>query len=110
MNNTFVEWASIQAIRRAKPSMLVAAFGIRNKVKPFSGMLIFTDQDEATAIPTQADMLGSYVDLEIFYQYILQEAGKHAGIAITPHTFRGRGYRRDAPDRSSRFSAYSAAG
>ena len=78
VNNTFVEWASVQAIRRAKPSLLVTSFGIRNKVKPFSSLLIFEDQDTATAIPTQADMLGSYVDLEVFYQYLWQEAGKYA--------------------------------
>lgn len=78
VNNTFVEWASVTAIRRAKPSLLISAFGIRNKVKPFSSLLIFTDQDKATAIPTQADMLGSYVDLEILYQYVYQEAGKYA--------------------------------
>ncbi|MFN0106139.1 MAG: hypothetical protein ACKV2U_29120 [Bryobacteraceae bacterium] len=78
LNNTFVEWATVQAIRRAKPSFLMAGFGIRNKVKPFSSLLIFADQDQATPIPTQADMLGSYVDLEVFYQYIWQEAGKYA--------------------------------
>jgi len=77
VNNTFVEWASVQAIRRAKPSFLLAGFGIRNKVKPFSSLLIFADQDTTTPIPTQADMLGSYVDLEIFYQYLWQEAGKY---------------------------------
>ncbi len=78
VNNTFVEWASVQAIRRAKPSLLISSFGIRNKVKPFSSLLIFNDQETATAIPTQADMLGSYVDLEVFYQYLWQEAGKYA--------------------------------
>ncbi len=77
VNNTFVEWAGVQAIRRAKPSFLIAGFGIRNKVKAFSSLLIFADQDQATPIPTQADMLGSYVDLEVFYQYIWQEAGKY---------------------------------
>ncbi|MBL8239471.1 MAG: hypothetical protein JNM66_18745 [Bryobacterales bacterium] len=77
VNNTFVEWASVQAIRRAKPSFLAAGFGIRNKVKPFSSLLIFADQDAATPIPTTADMLGSYVDLEVFYQYVWQEAGKY---------------------------------
>ncbi|MBY0506289.1 MAG: hypothetical protein K2X03_20390 [Bryobacteraceae bacterium] len=77
VNNTFVEWASVQALRRAKPSLLISSFGIRNKVKPFSSLLIFNDQETATAIPTQADMLGSYVDLEIFYQYLWQEAGKY---------------------------------
>lgn len=77
INNTFVEWASVQALRRARPQVLLASFGIRNKVKPFSSLLIFHDQDQATAIPTQADMLGSYVDLEIFHQYIWQEASRH---------------------------------
>ena len=77
-NNTFVEWACVQALRRARPSCLVASFGIRNKVKPFSGLLIFADQEQSTIVPTQADMLGSYVDLEVFYQYIWQEAEKYA--------------------------------
>ena len=77
-NNTFVEWATVQALRRARPSCLIASFGIRNKVKPFSSLLIFDDQEQSTAIPTQADMLGSYVDLEVFYLYIWQEALKYA--------------------------------
>jgi hypothetical protein len=76
INNTFVEWASVQALRRARPDLLVIGFGIRNKVKPFSSLLLFHDQDKATALPTQADMLGSYVDLEVFYQYIWHEAAK----------------------------------
>ena len=73
LNNTFVEWASIQAIRRARPSVHVVAFGIRNKIKPFSGLLIYADQDSVSPIPTQMDMLGSYVDLEILYQYVWQQ-------------------------------------
>ena len=78
INNTFVEWAAVQAIRRAKPSVLVASFGIRNKVKPFSSLLIYADQAETSPIPTQMDSLGSYVDLEVFYQYIWQECEKFA--------------------------------
>lgn len=78
INNTFVEWASVQSIRRARPVVSVISYGIRNKVKPFSSMLIYTDQDASTPIPTQADMLGSYVDLEIFHQYIWQEFSKYA--------------------------------
>jgi hypothetical protein len=73
VNNTFVEWAAAQAIRRAKPTFLYAGFGIRNKVKPFSSLLIYSDQEKANEIPTQADMLGSYVDLEILYQYVWRE-------------------------------------
>jgi hypothetical protein len=78
VNNTFVEWATVQAVRRARPSVALLAFGIRNKVKPFSSVLIYTDQDAANPIPTQMDTLGSYVDLEVFYQYIWQEFEKYA--------------------------------
>jgi hypothetical protein len=78
INNTFVEWASVQAIRRARPTLTLISYGIRNKVKPFSSLLIYADQETATPIPTQADVLGSYVDLEIFHQYIWQEFMKYA--------------------------------
>ena len=78
INNTFVEWASVQAIRRARPVVTLISYGIRNKVKPFRSILIYTDQDKSNPIPTQADMLGSYVDLEIFHQYIWQEFMKYA--------------------------------
>ncbi len=77
INNTFVEWASVQALRRARPAVLIVGFGIRNKVKPFSSLLIFHNQETSTALPAQADMLGSYVDLEVLYQYVFQEAGNH---------------------------------
>jgi hypothetical protein len=77
INNTFVEWATIQAVRRARPSMVISAFGIRNKLKPFSSLLIYADQDKSSPIPTQVDTLGTYVDLEIFYLYIWQEFEKY---------------------------------
>ena len=77
INNTFTEWAAVQALRRARPSLAVVAFGIRNKVKPFSSLLIYEDQEKASAIPTQVDTLGTYVDLEVFYQYVLQECDKY---------------------------------
>lgn len=78
INNTFVEWAAVQGIRRARPAVTLISYGIRNKVKPFSSLLIYADQETTTPIPTQADMLGSYVDLEIFHQYIWQELMKYA--------------------------------
>lgn len=78
INNTFVEWASVQAVRRARPNVTLISYGIRNKVKPFSSLLIYADQESTTPIPTQADVLGSYVDLEIFHQYIWQEFMKYA--------------------------------
>lgn len=78
VNNTFVEWATMQAVRRARPSVAVIGFGIRNKVKPFSSLLIYQDQDATNPIPSQQDVLGSYVDLEVFYQYVWQEFEKYA--------------------------------
>jgi len=77
LNNTFVEWAAIQAIRRARPAVQAVAFGIRNKIKPFSGLLIYADQERVNPIPSQMDMLGSYVDLEILYQYVWQQFEKY---------------------------------
>jgi hypothetical protein len=78
INNTFVEWSTVQAVRRARPSATVVSFGIRNKVKPFTSLLIFADQETSSPIPTQMDTLGTYVDLEIFYQYIWQEFERYA--------------------------------
>ncbi len=78
INNTFAEWATVQAIRRARPSLVIVSFGIRNKLKPFSSILLHTDQETASPVPAQMDSLGTYVDLEIFYQYIWQEFEKHA--------------------------------
>jgi hypothetical protein len=77
INNTFVEWSTVQAVRRARPSLTLVSFGIRNKVKPFTSLLIFADQETSNPIPTQMDTLGTYVDLEIFYQYIWQEFEKY---------------------------------
>ena len=78
INNTFVEWATMQAVRRARPSVAMVGFGIRNKVKPFSSLLIYADQETTESNPIADGMLGSYVDLEVFYQYIWQEFGKYA--------------------------------
>ncbi len=92
INNTFVEWATVQAVRRARPSVALVSFGIRNKIKPFSNLLIYADQDVSNPIPSQKDTLGSYVDLEVFYQYIWQEFEKYAEyINNTVYLFVGEG-------------------
>ena len=92
INNTFVEWATMQAIRRARPSVTLVGFGIRNKVKPFSSLLIYADQESTNPIPSQMDTLGSYVDLEVFYQYIWQECEKYAEYRTnTAYLFAGDG-------------------
>jgi hypothetical protein len=78
INNTFAEWGTVQAIRRARPVVTVTSFGIRNKVKPFSSLLIYSDQETSSPVPTQSDTLGTYVDLEVFHQYVWQEFEKYA--------------------------------
>lgn len=78
INNTFVEWAAVQAARHARPHVAVVCFGVRNKVKPFSGLLLYADQEKANVIPDQQDVLGSYVDIEAFYPYIWQGFEKYA--------------------------------
>jgi hypothetical protein len=78
INNTFVEWAAVQAARHARPHVAVVFFGVRNKIKPFSGLLLYADQEKANLIPDQQDVLGSYVDLEAFYPYIWRGFEKYA--------------------------------
>jgi hypothetical protein len=51
---------------------------VRNKLKPFSSLLVNADQETASPVPTQMDTLGTYVDLELFYQYTWQEFEKYA--------------------------------
>jgi hypothetical protein len=46
-------------------------------VKPFSSLLIYANQETTNPIPTQIDTLGTYIDLEVFYQYIWQEFEKY---------------------------------
>ena len=78
LSNTFVEWSTVNAVRRARPVVTLASFGLRNQLKPFSSLLIYADQDAASAAVAPPDLEGSYVDLEIFYQYVWQEYGKFA--------------------------------
>jgi hypothetical protein len=92
INNTFVEWSAIQAARRARPSLMVVSFGVRNKLKPFSSLLLHADQDAVSPIPTQMDTLGTWVDLEVFYQYLWQEFEKYAEYRRnTAYVFAGEG-------------------
>jgi hypothetical protein len=92
INNTFVEWATVQAVRRARPSLLISSFGIRNKMKPFSSLLIYSDPEQTNPIPTQVDTLGTYVDLELLYLYVWQEFEKYSEyLRNTVHIFGAAG-------------------
>ena len=78
VNNTFVEWAAVQALRRAQPRLLVARFGVRDKMKPFSSLLLYASPRPTDQIPILEDPLGSFVDVEQLSYYVWLSAEKSA--------------------------------
>jgi len=76
VNNTFTEWAAVQALRRAQPRFLVARYGVRDKLKPFSSMLLFSEPRRSDRIPLVEDPLGSFIDVEQLCYYVWLNAGK----------------------------------
>jgi hypothetical protein len=78
VNNTFVEWAAVQALRRAQPRLLVARYGVRDKLKPFSSLLLFSQPRTSDQIPFIEDPLGSFIDVEQLSYYVWLQAEKSA--------------------------------
>ena len=78
VNNTFVEWASVQALRRAQPRMLVTRFGVRHKFRPFSSMLLFSQPRASDQSPLVEDPAGSFIDVEQLAYYVWLNAEKGA--------------------------------
>lgn len=76
INNTFVEWGAVRAIKRVQPRLLVARFGVRDKMKPFSSLLLFSKPRPTDQIPIMQDPLGSFVDSELLAYYIWLNAEK----------------------------------
>jgi len=76
LNNSFVEWASVQALKRAQPRLLVARFGVRDKMKPFSSLLLFSKPRPTDQVPILEDPLGSFIDVELLSYYIWLNAEK----------------------------------
>jgi len=70
MNNTFVEWAAVQALRRAQPRVLVTRFGVRDRLKPFSSMVMFSQPRATDHIPISQDPAGSFIDVEQLSYYV----------------------------------------
>jgi hypothetical protein len=68
--NSFVEWAASEAFRRARPSFLVAHFGVRNKPKPFTSVVLFEDAEKLNPLPPVEDLPGSAVDAEMLALYV----------------------------------------
>jgi hypothetical protein len=78
VNNTFLEWAAVQALRRAQPRVLVTRFGVRDKFKPFSSLLLFSQPRASDQIPVVQDPVGSFVDVEQLSYYVWLNAEKSA--------------------------------
>ena len=78
VNNTFVEWAAVQALRRAQPRLLVARYGVRDKLKPFSSLLLFSQPRASDQIPLIEDPVGSFIDAEQLSYYVWLQAEKSA--------------------------------
>jgi hypothetical protein len=78
VNNTFVEWAAAQALRRAQPRLLVARYGVRDKLKPFSSLLLFSQPRTSDVIPLIEDPVGSFIDVEQLAYYVWVHAEKSA--------------------------------
>jgi hypothetical protein len=76
MNNTFVEWAAIQALRRAQPRLLVTRFGVRDRLKPFSSMVLFSQPRASDHVPVAQDPAGSFIDVEQLSYYVWLNAEK----------------------------------
>ena len=69
-SNAFVEWAASEALRRARPRVVVARFGLRSKPKPFTGIAIFENQQKISVLPDVDDPTGSAMDALILARYI----------------------------------------
>ena len=76
-NNTFVEWSAVQALRRAQPRILVTRFGVRDKLKPFSSMILFSQARASDQIPIIQDPVGSFIDVEQLSYYVWLNAEKN---------------------------------
>lgn len=69
-NNSFVQWGAHEALRRAQPQALVCCFGIRHKLKPFSSLVLFEDQNRANPVPDTPDPAGSLADIQVLCDYV----------------------------------------
>lgn len=75
--NSFVEWAASEAFRRARPSLVVARFGVRSKPKPFTGVAVFDNPDRVNPLPAVDDFEGSAVDAQMLALYVWLAAGRY---------------------------------
>jgi hypothetical protein len=67
--NSFVQWGASEALRRVEPQALIASFGMRQKLKPFSSAVLFEDQRRSNPVPDADDPAGSLVDAVMLSKY-----------------------------------------
>lgn len=75
--NSFVEWGASEALRRARPSLLVAQFGVRSKPKPFTSVVVFENPDQVNPLPAVDDLQGSALDAQVMALYIWLAASRY---------------------------------
>ena len=76
-SSAFVEWAASEAMRRARPRVIVARFGLRSKPKPFTSIAIFENQQRISTLPDEDDHEGSAVDALILARYVWLAASRY---------------------------------
>ena len=74
--SSFVQWGAAETLRRAQPQVLVALFGMRQKLKPFSSTVLFEDQHRNNPAPDADDPAGTLVDAQILSEYVYLAAGR----------------------------------
>lgn len=75
--SAFVEWASSEAIRRARPRALFARFGMRTKPKAFTSIAIFENQQRISTLPDVDDPQGSALDAVVLAKYVFLSAQRY---------------------------------
>jgi hypothetical protein len=50
--------------------VLIASFGVRKKLKPFSSVVLFEDQSRSNPMPDEDDPAGSLVDAAMLSEYV----------------------------------------
>jgi len=68
--SSFVQWGASEALRRAQPQVLLARFGMRQKLKPFSSLVLFEDQQRSNPTPDADDPAGTLVDALMLSEYV----------------------------------------
>lgn len=76
-SNAFVEWAASEAMRRARPRLMVCRFGMRSKPKPFTGIAIFENQKTISKLRDEDDPQGSAIDALTLARYVWLAAARY---------------------------------